>query len=129
MMLSSLSTVLASLSIGASMNAMLINKNNCSSVTSKIILYDGVCNLCNSLVDLLLKLDKDERFSFNALQSTRGKELMELIGKGKNDISSLVYIKSLGDANEVFFKSDAALKVGITSTVLLSYITDTYKLL
>jgi predicted DCC family thiol-disulfide oxidoreductase YuxK len=79
---------------------------------SKVILYDGMCNMCNSLVDLLLRLDKEEQFSFSALQSPRGRKLLELIGKDKDDISSVVYIKYLDEnKNEVYFRSDAALKV------------------
>jgi hypothetical protein len=79
---------------------------------AQIILYDGVCNMCNGWVDLLLKLDADKKFTFSALQSKAGMQLLQQIGKDKNDMSSVVYIKSSnGDIQEVYFKSDAALKV------------------
>ena len=82
---------------------------------SNIILYDGVCNFCNKWVDLLLRLDGKKQFSFSALQSDSGKQLLNRIGKESNDISSVVYIKKLSadpkQKNEVYFKSDAALKV------------------
>lgn len=77
---------------------------------SKIILYDGVCNFCNKWVDLLLKLDKKKQFTFSALQSTRGKELLDKMGKDRSDISSVIYIQSLAE-DKYYFKSDAALKV------------------
>lgn len=41
-----------------------------STLNKTIVFFDGVCNLCNSSVQLLLKLDKDEVFSFSSLQST-----------------------------------------------------------
>jgi predicted DCC family thiol-disulfide oxidoreductase YuxK len=40
-----------------------------STPSKTIVFFDGVCNLCNSSVNLLLKLDKKEVFSFSSLQS------------------------------------------------------------
>jgi len=81
---------------------------------SNIILYDGFCNFCNKWVDVLIAADTKKLFTFSALQSVKGKELLQKIGKQKDDISSVVYIKSLGSAtvdSEVYTKSDAAIKV------------------
>lgn len=102
-----------------------------------IILYDGVCNFCNKWVDFILKIDKKKKFSFCALQSDNGKELLEYIGKDRNDLSSVIYIKKLSvnyyngydkkltndnidnnkvktttnNNNEIYIKSEAALRV------------------
>ena len=78
------------------------------SVVKNVILFDGVCNFCNAWVDLLMKVDRQEVFKFSALQSTKGKEILRMIGRGENDISSVVLVKSL---NEVYFKSDVPIQV------------------
>jgi predicted DCC family thiol-disulfide oxidoreductase YuxK len=41
-----------------------------------IILFDGVCNLCNASVQLVIKHDPDAYFSFAAIQSDAGQALM-----------------------------------------------------
>jgi predicted DCC family thiol-disulfide oxidoreductase YuxK len=79
-------------------------------VLTNIILYDGVCNFCNAWVDILLRLDSEKKFRFCALQSPKGKELLQAIGRNADDISSVVLIKSL-DSKEAYVKSDAVLKV------------------
>eukprot|EP01038_Epipyxis_sp_PR26KG_P013864 gene13864-18593_t len=85
-----------------------------------IILFDGVCNFCNAWVDFIGKLDRKNIITFCALQSKKGQELLQLIGKSNTDISSVVFIRELKinrsiekglDVSEVYFKSDAALKV------------------
>ena len=43
-----------------------------------VILYDGVCNLCNSSVDFVLSHDTTGRFKFAALQSAAGQSLIRL---------------------------------------------------
>eukprot|EP01031_Cornospumella_fuschlensis_P036245 gene36245-43968_t len=77
----------------------------------RIILYDGVCNFCNKWVDTVLSLDSKNLFKFAALQSETGKHLLEYIGKRSNDLSSVIYIRSLDPSPDFYTKSDAALKV------------------
>ncbi|KAJ1415986.1 hypothetical protein B484DRAFT_454394 [Ochromonadaceae sp. CCMP2298] len=98
-------------SLGLSMRSKSI-----SSTKQNIILYDGVCNFCNSWVDLLLKLDRKKKFSFAALQSDEGQDLLQRIGKSRDDLSSVVFIQSLAEGgpsaeDKVYFKSDAAIRV------------------
>ena len=81
-----------------------------SNELSNIILFDGVCNFCNKWVDIMLQLDTGKKFKFCALQSPKGKELLQEIGKNADDISTVVLIKSLGK-REAYYKSDAVLKV------------------
>lgn len=73
----------------------------------KIVLYDGVCGLCNSGVQLLLKLDREEKFSFAALQSERGMDLLRETG-APTDLSTVVYV----DDGTSYTYSDAVLKIG-----------------
>jgi len=57
-------------------------------------------------------MDSKQKFMFTPLQSDKGKELLQRIGKDKDDISSVVLIKSLNVNNrEVYYKSDAVLQV------------------
>lgn len=52
-----------------------------------VLLYDGVCNMCNGFVNLFLDVDKDEKFRFSALQSQTGRALLSLSGRSPDDIS------------------------------------------
>jgi predicted DCC family thiol-disulfide oxidoreductase YuxK len=56
----------------------------------KIILYDGVCNLCNSAVQFVIQHDKKDVFRFVALQSELGQEIMNYIGINPKDIDSVI---------------------------------------
>ena len=75
---------------------------------SDVILYDGVCNFCNTWVDILLRIDTSKKFKFAPLQSKVGKELLLSIGKDEDDISSVILVKTTGDS---FDKSRCVLKV------------------
>jgi predicted DCC family thiol-disulfide oxidoreductase YuxK len=72
-----------------------------------IILFDGVCNFCNSSVQFLIKRDKKAIFKYASLQSDFGKEQMVKYQIDALNIDSFIYIKS-GNA---FIKSTAGLKV------------------
>lgn len=76
-------------------------------VPRKVVLYDGVCGLCNSGVQLLLKLDKEEKFSFAALQSEYGLNLLRETG-APTDLSTVVFV----DDGTSYTYSDAVLKIG-----------------
>ncbi len=71
-----------------------------------IILFDGICNLCNGTVDFLLKHDKKKLFSFIPLQSDEGKLLIHKY-QIPVDTDSVILIKS----NHVYFESDAAVEI------------------
>lgn len=74
----------------------------------KIIMFDGVCNLCNSAVNYVIDRDHDDVFRFVALQSNLGKELQEYLGITENTIDSIIlYVP--GEA--YYTKSTAALKI------------------
>jgi hypothetical protein len=73
-----------------------------------IILFDGVCNLCNSAVNLALDWDPKGKLRFSALQSNVGRSLLQAHGRRADDISSIVFVTTEG----AYTKSDAIL--GIT---------------
>ena len=72
-----------------------------------VILYDGVCNFCNTWVDILLRIDVNKRYKFAALQSDVGRSLLLDIGKDEDDITSVLLITP----DSYFEKSDCVLQV------------------
>ncbi|MEL0456147.1 DCC1-like thiol-disulfide oxidoreductase family protein [Flavobacteriaceae bacterium SZ-1-7] len=75
----------------------------------QLILFDGVCNLCNSSVQYVIKHDKMNQFMFTALQSETGKEIIDEFNIDTSKIDSiLLYNPQKG----IDYKSTAALKIG-----------------
>jgi predicted DCC family thiol-disulfide oxidoreductase YuxK len=72
----------------------------------RIILFDGVCNLCNQSVQFILKKDPEGVFKFASLQSESGQKLLKRLGL-PYDLNSFVLI----EGNKAFLKSSAALHV------------------
>ena len=72
-----------------------------------IVLFDGVCNFCNSSVNFIIRHDKKERYKFAALQSDLGKMLSEKHGIDQSKIDSIILI----DNGNVFVKSSAILRI------------------
>lgn len=74
---------------------------------SPIILFDGICNLCNASVQYVLKHDKQKLFRFASLQSESGQKLLV-----QNNLSHTVFNSFVLIQNEkVYIKSTAALMV------------------
>ena len=74
----------------------------------KIILFDGVCNLCNSSVQFVIKQDSRDVFRFVALQSDLGQDILKHIGIDSKHIDSIILYEP-GIA--YYYKSDAALEI------------------
>jgi predicted DCC family thiol-disulfide oxidoreductase YuxK len=74
----------------------------------KIILFDGVCNLCEASVQFVIKYDKKDVFRFVALQSDLGKEIIKHIGLDIKNIDSVILYEP-GIAYN--YKSAAALEI------------------
>ena len=54
-----------------------------------IILFDGVCNLCNNVISFLIKYDKNNDFKFAAIQTNAGKNIIHqnnVLNEGKSVI-------------------------------------------
>ena len=80
-----------------------------AAVTDKeIILFDGVCNLCNDAVRFIVKRDRTDRFRFAPLQGQKGRQFLEERGLATEDIDSVVLIVP-GEA--YYLKSSAVLKI------------------
>ncbi|MDI9320776.1 MAG: thiol-disulfide oxidoreductase DCC family protein [Phycisphaerales bacterium] len=74
---------------------------------SPIILFDGICNLCNGSVQFVIRHDKKKQFKFTSLQSVRGQQLTRSEGKDPTSHNSFILIKS----GNYYYRSTAALKV------------------
>ncbi|MFY4775456.1 thiol-disulfide oxidoreductase DCC family protein [Metabacillus sp. RGM 3146] len=72
-----------------------------------ILLFDGVCNFCDSTVQLILKYDNKEEFQFAALQSDAGQHLLKEHKLPLKNFDSLVVIEE----NCCYLKSSAALRI------------------
>ena len=74
----------------------------------KIILFDGVCNLCDNTVQFIIKRDKKDIFRFVALQSETGQQIVKHIGV---DISKTDSILLYEPGKAYYQKSEAALRI------------------
>ncbi len=80
---------------------------------SPIILYDGVCGLCNRLVQFLLKRDKSSRLRFASLQSDFAAKVLQRHGIDAKDLDTVQVIENYEQPGErVLQRSDAILRAG-----------------
>jgi predicted DCC family thiol-disulfide oxidoreductase YuxK len=75
--------------------------------SKKIILFDGVCNLCNNSVVFIIKRDKKDVFRFAAIQSDEGEKLIKEHNIDTSKTDSIILIEE----NKYSVKSTAALKI------------------
>lgn len=73
----------------------------------QLLLYDGVCNLCNGLVRFVIRWDRKRKIQFASLQSETGKSYLEKLGLPTDDLDTLVYVKT----GRHFIRSRAVLEV------------------
>lgn len=74
----------------------------------KLILFDGVCNLCNDAVLKVIQQDRKNVFLFAALQSKTGKTITEELGIDASKIDSIIlYIPK----KAFYIKASAALNI------------------
>ncbi len=74
---------------------------------SPILLFDGVCNLCNGLVQFTIERDPQGKFKFASLQSNSGQSLLKKFNLPTDDFDSFVLVN--GDKH--YTKSTASLRV------------------
>ena len=74
----------------------------------KIILFDGVCNLCDSSAPYVIKHDKNDVFRFVSIQSDLGLKIIKHIGIHADNIDSIILYEP---GISYYFKSNAALEI------------------
>lgn len=73
-----------------------------------VVLYDGVCGLCNQLVQFLLKRDHRDRFRFASLQSDVAAQLLRRLGTDAVDLDTVYVVVDYGQPGErLLSRSDA----------------------
>ena len=76
-------------------------------LTHSIILFDGVCNLCNEAVNFVIKRDTGNVFKFTPLQEKQGVLLLKTHAVDTQKLDSIVLIEN----EKVYVKSSAALRI------------------
>ena len=72
-----------------------------------IVLFDGVCNLCNGAVDFIIRYDREANFMFASLQSDAGQQLLKHYGLPTDHYESMVLLKQ----GKIYQRSNAALEI------------------
>ncbi|WP_029946049.1 thiol-disulfide oxidoreductase DCC family protein, partial [Bacillus subtilis] len=62
-------------------------------IPNRVLLFDGVCNLCNGAVQFIIKRDPDGLISFTSLQSETGQSLLKKSGLPTDRFDSFVFIE------------------------------------
>jgi predicted DCC family thiol-disulfide oxidoreductase YuxK len=85
-----------------------------SETTSKpIVLYDGVCGLCNGLVQFVLKRDRYDKLLFASLQSDFAASILQKHGRDARDLDTVCVVVNRGQRTEkVLARSDAIICIG-----------------
>jgi len=87
---------------------------------SPVILFDAVCNLCNSAVQYVIRHDAKAVFKFASLQSNVGQQLLQQHGLSQKQFNSFVLIEN----DKAYTKSTAALRVAkkLNGPVKISFV-------
>ncbi len=72
-----------------------------------IVLFDGVCNLCNGAINFLIDHDKDNKLLFASLQSDFGQGVLKDFGMNTSDFNTFIFLKD----GKLFSRSQGALEV------------------
>jgi len=75
-----------------------------------LVLYDGVCGLCDHFVQFLLRIDGHDRLRFAALEGPIGTEILKKAGRNADPLSTVIVVRDHGtDHARLLDRSDAAL--------------------
>ena len=78
-----------------------------SEAQNPVLLFDGVCNLCNSSVQFIINRDDQQIFRFAPLQSDTAKNLLSKYDLEKQDLASIILVEN----TTYYVKSTAALRI------------------
>jgi predicted DCC family thiol-disulfide oxidoreductase YuxK len=81
-------------------------------ISNPIILYDGVCGLCNHLIQFVLKRDRTDRFRFAALQSEFASNVLQRHGVNPQVLDTMYLLSNYLQPDErLAARSDAAVQI------------------
>ncbi len=82
-------------------------------MSNPIVLYDGVCGLCNRLVQFLLRHDRHDRLRFASLQSDFAAVILQRHGADSRDLDTVYVVVGYEEQDEkLLARSDAILSLG-----------------
>ena len=73
--------------------------------TEQILLFDGICNLCNGFVFFIIKRDPAAKFKFATLQSDFGQIQLKKFDLSSVKLKTIIYLRD----EKYFLKSSAVL--------------------
>ncbi len=72
-----------------------------------IVLFDGVCNFCNNSVNFIIRKDNTDYFRFLALQSEKGKKIVERHNLDPENLQTIIFL----EGGKIYTRSTAALRI------------------
>lgn len=72
-----------------------------------LILFDGVCNLCNGFVNFIIPRDRDNKFQFGSLQTERVKAILSQYQHAPNYLSTVILLED----EKIYTQSTAVLRI------------------
>ena len=82
-----------------------------------IIFFDGACNMCNSFVRLIIKLDYKEQFIFCPISSKKGQKIINKFSLDLKNIDSILLLKN----NKITLKSEAVIEILVSLSLLFRF--------
>ncbi|MDO5655682.1 MAG: DCC1-like thiol-disulfide oxidoreductase family protein [Flavobacteriaceae bacterium] len=76
-------------------------------IENNLVLFDGVCNLCNATIQRLIRWDKKKVLKFSSLQSEIGQTILREHALNLQEFNTFLYLRN----GRLFTRSDAALEV------------------
>ena len=73
----------------------------------KLIFFDGICNMCNSSVQFIIKYDTKNQFVFASLQGETSKNILEKLQIENKKLTSIILLEN----DDFYNKSTAVLKI------------------
>jgi predicted DCC family thiol-disulfide oxidoreductase YuxK len=90
----------------------------------KIVIFDGVCKLCNGWSQFIIKRGPDNQIKLANIQSDIGKQLLQHFGYDANDVTTMLYIEEgrCWDKSDAFFKVIGQLNTPLKYLVIFKII-------
>ena len=76
-------------------------------VHNSVIIFDGVCNLCNGAVNFIIDRDTSANFQFAPMQSVSANKILSTLNLPSDNIDSIILIEN----GSSYIKSTAALRI------------------
>ena len=78
-----------------------------NSTAPPVILFDGICNLCNASVDFVIKRDRQELFRFASLQGKAAQALLREYKLPSDTVNTVILV----EGGKGYIRSTAALRI------------------